>query len=459
MKLSTWITPLIVVALLLAGCLAPASGAPVEPQAGQWQTWVLTASDEVQPPAPPDPAATLTELAELKTLVSQRDAIAQAQVAYWDAGSPSYRWVQIALDQFKSKPVTNPRVARGMSLMNVAIYDALVAAWDAKYTYNRPRPTQTDPTLTTLVAVPNSPAYPAEHAVVAGAAAAILGYLYPDDAATFQAKADEAAHSRVLAGVQYPSDVEAGLALGQQVAQRVLARAQADGSDAEWDGTMPTAAGHWTGEKPIEPLAASWQAWVLTSTSELRPPPPPAYDSPELAAELREIQTFTRTWQTNQKALYWQTFDSIFPTWYQDAGRLIFEHQLDSNPPRAAQIYAAMSVAQYDAILACWDAKYTYWSIRPFHLDPELTTLFPTPNHPSYPSSHSCDASAIAAVLEHFFPAEAEVIHAKADEAGESRLWAGIHFRSDIEAGLALGRAVAQKVIEQVAAMTPKSGL
>lgn len=453
-RLTQLITPLMVTALLLVGCLAPAGGAPIEPQAGQWQTWVVTDVTSVHPPAPPDAATSQTELAALKTLATQRDDAAQAQVAYWDAGSPSYRWVQIALDQFKRKPVTNPRVARGMSLLNTAIYDALVATWDAKYTYNRPRPSQVDPTLATLVTVPNSPAYPSEHAVVAGAAAAILSYLYPDDAQTFLAQAEAAAQSRLLAGVQYPSDVAAGLALGQQVAQLVIERAQTDGSDAQWDGTMPTEPGHWTGEKPVEPLAANWQPWVLDATNELRPAAPPAYDSPEMAAELQEVQTFTRTWQSNQKALYWQTFDSIFTTWYEDASRLLFEHHLDGNPPRAAQIYAAMSVSQYDAILACWDAKYTYWAIRPAQLDPALVTLFPTPSHPSYPSSHSCDASAIAAVLEAFFPAEAAVIHAKADEAGESRLWAGIHFRSDIESGLTLGRGVSQKVIEHAVAMT-----
>jgi membrane-associated phospholipid phosphatase len=143
-------------------------------------------------------------------------------VAYWDAGSPSYRCIEIALDQLNTKPMPNPRLLRGMSLMNVAIYDAMVAAWDAKYNYNRVRPSLADPTLAPLVAVPNSPSYPSEQAVAAGAAAAVLGYLYPDDAATFEAKAQEAAQSRVLAGVNYPSDAAAGLELGRQVAQLVI---------------------------------------------------------------------------------------------------------------------------------------------------------------------------------------------------------------------------------------------
>ena len=101
---------------------------------------------------------------------------------------------------------------------------------------------------------------------------------------------------------KYPSDVEAGLELGRQVAQQVIARAMADGSDAVWDGQMPTGPGYWSGEKPHEPLGGTWQTWVLASGDALRPPPPLAYDSPELAAELREIKAITHTWQLDQQA-------------------------------------------------------------------------------------------------------------------------------------------------------------
>ena len=438
----------VLLALSLAGCMAAMSGPPVAPDAGRWQTWVLSAPDQVKVPAPPGQTAARQELEEMKALAGQLDAATRDQIAYWDAGSPSYRWIEIALDQFRTKPITSPRTVRGMSLLNVAIYDAMVAAWNAKYTYNRPRPSVIDPALAPLVAVPNSPSYPSEQAVAAGAAAAILGYLYPDDAAGFAAKAEEAAQSRVRAGVNYPSDVQAGLALGREVAQLVIDRAKADGSDAAWDGTLPTEAGHWTGEKPIEPLAGTWKTWVLTAADELRPPAPYAYDSPEKAAELQEMAAFTRTWQTNQKALYYQTFDGQLVSWYDNAGRHIFERHLDTNPPEAARIYALVSVTQNDAILACWDAKYAYWAMRPFQVDSQFVTLFPTPNHPSYPAAHGCSSGALAAILAYLFPEEAEAITARGEEAAMSRMWGGIHFPSDIEAGLALGRAVAGKVIE-----------
>ena len=78
-----------------------------------------------------------------------------------------------------------------------------------------------------------------------------------------------------------------------------------------------------------------------------------------------------------------------------------------------------------------------------------VTPLFTTPNHPSYPAAHGCFSGAVSAVLAYLFPRDAVDLNAPGNEAGESRLWAGIHFRSDIDAGLALGRAVAKLVVER----------
>jgi len=99
--------------------------------------------------------------------------------------------------------------------------------------------------------------------------------------------------------------------------------------------------------------------------------------------------------------------------------------------------------------VACWDAKYTYWSIRPFQLDPEFKPLFTTPNHPSYPSAHGCLSGAAGAMLAWLFPRDAASLTAMVDQAGESRIWAGLHFRSDVVVGLVIGRTVAWKVIER----------
>jgi hypothetical protein len=218
---------------------------------------------------------------------------------------------------------------------------------------------------------------------------------------------------------------------------------------------IPVGAGYWTGEKPVEPIAGQWQTWVLASGNEVQVQPPLAYDSPELATELQEVKTFTRTVQSNQKAAYWQSAEGVFENWYNFASLRMFEQGLDANAPEAARIYAEMSVAQHDAIVACWNAKYTYWYFRPNHMDKELGTLFPTPNYPSYPSGISCAATAIAEVIAGEFPAYAETIRGRATEAMESRIWAGIHFRHELTAGQEIGLAVAGKVMAHAQDGTP----
>ena len=89
----------------------------IEPGAGRWKTWAISSTDAYRLPAPPDRKSTMAEIEQLKALASQRDAAARQKVAFWDAGAPSYRWVEVALNQFQAKPVTNPRIQRGMAPM------------------------------------------------------------------------------------------------------------------------------------------------------------------------------------------------------------------------------------------------------------------------------------------------------------------------------------------------------
>jgi hypothetical protein len=90
-----------------------------------------------------------------------------------------------------------------------------------------------------------------------------------------------------------------------------------------------------------------------------------------------------------------------------------------------------------------------YWARRPFQLDADIRSVFPTPAHPSYPSAHGCASGAEIAVLAALFPSDASYLNAQGDAAGYSRIWVGIHFCGDVETGLALGRSVADRVILQ----------
>jgi membrane-associated phospholipid phosphatase len=422
-----------------------------EPQAGTWKTLVIRSGSEFRVAAPATGAEAAEEVAWLKTFVAGTTAATTAQVQYWDAGAPSYRWLQLGLNRLRRQGFGNPGNTRAIALLNAAMYDATIATWDSKYAHRRPAPSVADPTVRTLVAVNATPSYPSEHAATAAAAAAVLTYFYPAEAQQWAALAEEAGRSRLHAGANYPSDMIEGLALGRRVGARVVERARADGADAVWSGTVPTGPGFWVGTNPVTPLHGNWQPWVLTSGAQFRPAPPPAFNSNLMREELAEVKGFTRTFDTNAGAFYWHTFDGVVGYWYDLANQLIFENGVDRNAPRAARVYALAGITQADASISCWEAKYEFWSMRPVHLDPSVNPVFPTPNHPSYPAGHGCYSGGIAQTLATLFPADADFVNGKADEAALSRVAGGIHFRSDIVVGLDMGRKISALVMTKAA--------
>ena len=418
------------------------------PAAGRWKTWVLASGGQMRLPAPANAAASAGELQWLKSFMASQDGAALQQMRYWDAGAPPYRWIEMISDRLRDgRLAVSPVSMRAYAVLSVAMYDAAVAAWDSKYAYNRSRPSAVDSAIRPRVEVPHSPSYPCEHSVVAGAAATVLAYLFPAEAAQFQSLAEEAGRSRLTAGVQYPSDVNAGLELGRAVGQKIVDSARADRTDSTWTGTVPTGAGMWTGTNPGFVTAPQWRPWVMSSPNEFRPGPPPAWNSPARAAELAELRAIARPFNTMAAAFFWQTTEGVHTWWYDYIARKMFETGMHRDTPRAARAYALMSLAQYDGIIASNDAKYTYWTLRPGQQDREFTTIFAAPNFPSYPSNHSVVSAAKAEVLAYLFPDDAAYLRQRGEEAGLSRLWAGIHFRSDHETGAAMGRALAAKVV------------
>lgn len=430
-----------------------ASSATLDRNAGQWRTWVLASGQELRLQPPPDAAATAAELQQLRTFASQRDAQMQQRIRYWDFWSPSHRWNDMLIDISSANPIPGGGAMRTFAMMNVAINDAMIAAWDTKYAYNRRRPGELDGQLATAVMTPATPSYPCEHSVAAGAAAAVIAHIYPKEAQRANAAADEAAQSRVMAGAAFPSDTKAGLELGRAVAARVIARMKVD--DAKWAGTVPTGAGVWKGTNPVGVNEVTWPLLVMKSPSQFRPGPPPAHDSPERAAELAEVKNFKRTPFTNSKVSYWQFGQQGQPgvtmRLSEEVGRRLAE---DGNvsAPRAARAYALVHVAQYEGWIASQDAKFHYWSARPNQFDAALTTVIPTPPFPTYPSNAATLVKAPAVVLTYLFPRERARYDSWVQEFGESRLWAGIHFRSDITSGWEIGRNVGEAVVARAKA-------
>jgi membrane-associated phospholipid phosphatase len=428
-------------ALLAAGGLF----AQVEPTAVNWTTWVIPSASALRLPPPPDPQATSDEISTVKNAVSQRTPTDVVNISYWDAGAPSYRWMQIAQQMVISANLAPTLSTRAMALVSAAMYDATVAAWDSKYAYGRPHPADTSPGIQPLVSTTNSPSYPNEHAATAGAARVVLAYLFPDQMAYLTAMEAQAANSRVLAGAAFPSDVEAGMQLGESVGMRVVQYGSADGSDQVFNAVLAPAPGVWGNANPVTPLAGTWKPWVLSSGSQFRLNAPPAFASADANAQYDMVKNLARTNATNHSAWFWQP--GFIYNWLDTMHREIFENHLDTNPPRAARVYALETIAQHDATIACWDTKYTYLELRPSMADPSITTLFANPAHPGYPSGHACASQASATVLSYLFPADAAALQATGTDAGLSTFDAGIHTMFDVQQGFALGNNVGNAVV------------
>ncbi|MBX6367613.1 MAG: phosphatase PAP2 family protein [Rhodospirillales bacterium] len=432
--------------LWLVAFEAHATEEPVDAASPRGQAW-LTAEVEIGSAPPPSDAA--SELAELRSIAAGRSPEDVLRAKWWDAGGPAYRWNEIAVDALVEGFVTLPMAARHLALVHAAIDDAVAAAYAEKQRFQRPRPQEVDPTLAAALPTPKSSSYPSDFAAAASAAADVLGYLFPSRAVEFSARAEEAMRSRLVAAVEYPSDVAAGREIGRRVASLAIARGKADGSDAKWAGSIPEGPGKWRGSNPIAPMAGTWRTWVLSRPDEFRPPAPPAFDSEKTRADLVELKEFPRTPKSNHRAVYWEVFGGAraYALWNETARLKLAESRGGFNAPAEARVFAALNIAFYDAAVACWDAKYAYWHIRPSQLDPELKTVFPPPNHPSYPAAHGCLSSAAATVLAGVFRADRERLLRIGAEAAEARVWAGIHYRADIDAGQELGRKVAEKTL------------
>jgi hypothetical protein len=206
----------------------------------------------------------------------------------------------------------------------------------------------------------------------------------------------------------------------------------------------------WNGTDPVSTTVGTWKTWILPAADALRPPPPPAYDSPRMRAEIEELRAITRTPAMLSAAWFWEWGAGGTRGWHfwnEQATRKLLEYGLAAKPRDAVRAMALESVALNDALIACFDAKYTYWAMRPFMVDSEFKALFPAPNHPSYPAAHACLSTAAGQTLAGLFPRDAEELRALARQAAEARMWAGIHFRSDVEAGQKIGQGVADQVL------------
>lgn len=400
----------------------------------QWKTIVIPSFNSVTIPPAPAKETTKAELKEVLAVQSKLDSTTQKQIHYWNAGPPVYRWQKISEELFA--PV--PYWVRVGAYMNVAIYDATIAAWNIKYKYNRKRPYEESAAIKNLLESHTSPSYPCEYSVAAGAAATVLGYLYPAKKDSLLKVAREAGQSRIAAGVQYPSDVSAGFELGVKVGEQIIARAKQDGYENPLTIIPPKGKEFYTG-RIFKKDVPNMKTWVLSSSSQFRSPPPP-----DLKQDMEEIKNNQPDTYSKYKSFRWEY---SWP-WGEIVEQKILEYNLSNNACETAFIYAVLSISDYDNQIAHWDSKYTHFRARPDQYDTTYVALFPTPPSPSYPAGHGTMAYTRATVLSYLFPYDRKLFFDMAAEANHSRFDAGVHYKTDNDAGETLGRQVGAVVVE-----------
>jgi membrane-associated phospholipid phosphatase len=406
------------------------------PAAGGWKTWFINSGKEYRLPPP---LSAKQEIATVLKVQQEMDTAALQQVLFWNTGSPGFRWEEMINKLWMTDTSGNGALAN--MLVATAIYDATVAAWNTKYSYQRQRPFVADSRVKLYTVKPTSPSYPCEYSVAAGVGATIIAHFFPSLADSVNHMAQRAMASRIAAGTAYPSDTRAGYELGRRIAEKEIEHTKDYTCKTPWDGKRPGGAGIWKG-KPMLPQAGSSKTVVLDSSSQFRPGPPPDYTK-----DMAELKAFKPTFRSMANAFYWASQDF----WFEALNKKIFEYNLNLDPPAAARIYAITAIGQYDAFAACWDAKYTYWGTRPDQYDTAFKpVLIYTPPFPGYPSGHAVMSGMQGALYSYFFPAEEAYFQKKTKDAAESRFQGGIHFRTDNEVGLELGRKVANAIIERL---------
>lgn len=293
-------------------------------------------------------------------------------------------------------------------------------------------------------AAAGDPHRPSVSAAIGAASAVVLNSFFPLDIATTegQLNGDLAIPPWPGAPVE---DVPAGESLGRTIGSAVVAQAAGDNYLTLAPGATPAGAGKWTSSSAVVRSLYGTRPFFLAAPDQLRPPSPPAFGSPAFLDALAEVRRIsdTRTPEQIQIAQNWNTASGTFTA---GALNFIVDDLLQERRVtelEAARILAVGNAAAFDAQIACWDAKLTYWFIRPSQADPGITMPIALPNHPSYPSGHSCITAAILGVAADAFPSERTRLEAMVQEAGMSRVYGGIHYRFDIDAGRDIGRAAA----------------
>ncbi len=456
--------------------------------AGTWKTYLLTSPTEmtIATPTSTTSADYVAELATLKQVSASLTTNQQEAVVYWGTGAV-YRWNEIARElaaRYNVPPASNaegkypvpdaanpladpkfpfanpPYTARALAYLSVAQYDALVAAWNYKYTFNRTAPSKTDASIRVALPVSSIPTYPSEDAVVAAASAVILKAMFPGEVPFIDAKVAQHQNVRRWAGMNVDSELAAGASLGSQVAAKVMSRARTDGMNAANNqvltaGMIEAAKVRgltevWVSQEiparpPMLPNYGAVATWNFdkATIAKIRPEIPYLPGSTQFEKDLAELRDMQKN-QTREQARianYWSDGAGSYTPpghWHRAAAN--GGNEAKYSEVRMARTLALVGTAVQDAGIACWETKFYYYTPRPQQFG--VKTSIGLPNFPSYTSGHSTFSAAAATVLGYVFPERATEFGNRAREASESRVCGMIHYRVDCDMGLKHGKAI-----------------
>jgi hypothetical protein len=227
--------------------------------------------------------------------------------------------------------------------------------------------------------------------------------------------------------------------------------------------------------------AGEWKPVLLAAPDEFPLAAPGATNTPDYIAQINEIKSWQANITAEERAIvkYWSAGAVL--RWNEILRELVAKHNLPpyqnedgtyplpsannplaypqfpfANPPYAARAYAYVTAAQYDALVAAWHYKKLYNRAAPYKVDSSINALVPKSDLPAYPSEDAVIVGTSVELLKLLFPGDQEFIQQKAEEHKRARILSGANVRSDLEAGEALGKMVAQKFVSR--ARTDKAG-
>lgn len=388
-------------------------------------------------------------------------------------------WNNVTLSAIRATSAPPPRASRALGMVHAAVFDA-VNSVDRLYT-----PYAADIT---------APVGTSREAAAAQAAHDVLVSAFPSQAGVFGA-----ALANSLSAIPDGPAKTQGIAIGQACGTQILTLRANDGSAANVPYTPGTLPGQWRPTPPgfANALLPGWgqvTPFGMTSGSQFRSVAPPALNSPEYTAAYNEVKSLgsatslTRTADQTQIAQFWaDAAGTETPPGHWNAIAQTVGAAHNNSLLENARMFGLLNLALADAAISSWDTKYTYNLWRPVAgiregdtdgngdttADALWTPLIATPPFPAYTSGHSTFSAAAASILGQFFGSDDIAFSSDSDglpgvirnfssftqaaqEAGQSRIYGGIHWQFDNQAGQLAGDQVGDWIFANYMGLIPE---